>query len=79
MFLNIILEIFLIIYIGLNIYFLMKKESNFKLFINFLEEFWEEIKIQFYGIGGSIFFFVIVYFFFQPPWMKPLIDFFHKY
>ena len=57
----------------------MKKESDFKLFITWLEEVWEEIEIQFYGIAGSILFFVIVYLFFQPPWMKPLIDFFHKF
>ena len=75
MFLNIILEILLIIYIGLNFYLVMKKESDFKLFITWLEEVWEEIEIQFYGIAGSIFFFIILYFFFQPPWMKPLIYF----
>ena len=57
----------------------MKKESDFKLFITWLEEVLEEIEIQFYGIAGSIFFFVIVYLFFQPPWMKPLIDFFYKF
>ena len=79
MFLYIILEILLIIYIGLNFYLVMKKESNFKLFMTWLEEFWEEIEIQFYGIAGSIIFFVIVYLVFQPPWMKPLIDFFHKF
>ncbi len=78
-FLNNILEILIIIYIGLNFYLLMKKEINFKLFITWLEELWEGIEIQFYGIASSIFFFVIVYLFFHPPWMKPLIDFFHKF
>ena len=78
-FLNIILEILLIIYIGLNFYLLMKKEINFKLFIICLEEVLEEIEIQFYGIASSIFFYVIVYLFFHPPWMKPLIDFFYKF
>ena len=78
MFLNIILEILLIIYIGLNFYLVMKKESNFKLVITWIEEVWEEIEIQFYGITGAIFFFLLVYIFFHPTWMKPIIYFFYK-
>ena len=56
----------------------MKKESKIKLLISWLEEIWEEIEIQFYGIIGALFFFISVYLFFHPNWMKPLIDFFFK-
>jgi len=56
----------------------MKKESIFKLFIDWAEDFWEEIEIQFYGIAGAIFFFMLVYFLFHPLWMQPLIDFVYE-
>ena len=56
----------------------MNKESNNKSFIAWLEDIWEEIEIQFYGITGAIFFFVLVYIFFKPNWMRPLINFFQN-
>jgi len=54
----------------------MNRKTNNKAFIEWIEDIWEEIEIQFLGIIGSIFFFFLVYLFFQPPWMKPLINFF---
>ena len=55
----------------------MKRESiKIKLFI-WLEEIWEEIEIQFFGIVGAICFFLLVYFIYNPIWMKPLFDIFH--
>ena len=55
----------------------MKRESiKIKLFI-WLEEIWEEIEIQFFGIVGAICFFFLVYFIYHPIWMKPLFDIFH--
>tara|TARA_B100001029_G_C14836187_1_gene325779 strand:+ start:304 stop:471 length:168 start_codon:yes stop_codon:yes gene_type:complete len=54
----------------------MKKEEKNKSFFIWLEEIWEEIEIQFYGIIGAIVFFVVVYMFFHPPWMKSLIGHF---
>ena len=53
----------------------MKKESNNQSFLSFLEDIWEEIEIQFYGITGALLVFVLLYLFFHPPWMRPLIDF----
>ena len=44
----------------------MVKEINDTSFITWLEDIWEEIKIQFYGIIGAIFFLVLVDVFFQP-------------
>ena len=54
----------------------MKRESKNKNLTILLEEIWEEIEIQFYGITCAIFFFVLVYFIFQPLWMRPLFDIF---
>tara|TARA_B100000965_G_C19561786_1_gene744856 strand:- start:487 stop:687 length:201 start_codon:yes stop_codon:yes gene_type:complete len=54
----------------------MKKESSNKSIHAWVEDIWEEIETQFYGIIGAIFFFFIFYLFFQPDWMKPLIEFF---
>ncbi len=54
----------------------MKRESKIKLITNWLDEIWEEIEIQFYGIIGALSFFILIYFLFHPTWMKPLIDFF---
>ena len=54
----------------------MKRESKNKTFIIWLEEIWEEVEIQFYGITFAILFFVLVYFLFHPIWMRPLFDFF---
>tara|TARA_Y100001968_G_scaffold189262_1_gene173483 strand:- start:638 stop:805 length:168 start_codon:yes stop_codon:yes gene_type:complete len=54
----------------------MKKESKIKLLTNWLEEIWEEVEIQFYGIIGALSFFLSIYLLFHPTWMKPLTDFF---
>ena len=54
----------------------MKIESKNKTFMIWLEEIWEEIEIQFYGIVGAVFFFILIYLIFQPLWMRPLFDFF---
>ena len=56
----------------------MKKEDRNKLFCTWLEDIWEEIEVQFYGIIGAIFFFLLLYFFFHPNWMRSLIDSFCK-
>ena len=53
----------------------MKKEQN-KSLITLIEDIWEEIEIQFYGISFAIIFFVLIYFSFHPNWMKSLIDYF---
>ena len=53
----------------------MKKEKNTRNFIKLLEEIWEEVEIQFFGIIGAITFFIIFYLFFRPSWMRPLINF----
>ena len=56
----------------------MRRESNNKSFKNWIEEIWDEIEIQFFGITGAIFFFILLYIIFHPLWMRPLIEFFHK-
>ena len=56
----------------------MKRESKIKIFSTWVDEIWEEVEIQFYGILGAIIFFIVVYLFFHPSWMKPLIDFFYR-
>ena len=56
----------------------MKRESKNKTFFIWIEEIWEEIEVQFYGIIGAIFFFVVVYFIFQPSWMTPVFNFFRS-
>ena len=53
----------------------MERERKNKSFIIWIEEIWEEIEVQFYGIIGAIFFFILVYLIFQPPWMKSVLDF----
>ena len=58
----------------INVNELMKRENNFKLIINWIEEIWEEIQIQFYGITGAIMFFILLYVFFHPLWMRALIE-----
>jgi len=60
------------------LYFSMQKESKIKLLNNWLEEIWEEIEIQFFGIIGALLFFILIYLFFHPTCMKPVIDFFHN-
>ena len=54
----------------------MNREDKDKSFIIWLEEIWEEIEIQFYGIIGALFFFALLYLCFHPLWMKPLFDYF---
>ena len=57
-------------------YLSMKKEIRNKTFVILLEEVWEEIEVQFYGIIGAIFFFILVYLIFQPPWIKAALHIF---
>jgi len=56
----------------------MERENKNKSFRLWVEDIWEEIEIQFYGIIGAILFFVVVYFIFQPTWMISFFDFFLK-
>ncbi len=59
-------------------YFSMNKERRNKSFLIWIEDIWEEIEIQIYGLMGAIFFFVVLYFIFQPTWMNPLFNFVFK-
>ena len=52
----------------------MQRESDDKKLFNWLEDIWEEIEIQFYGITGAILFFILIYFIFHPSWMKNMVD-----
>ena len=54
----------------------MKKESNINSFFPLLEEIWEEVEIQFYGITGAILFFIVIYFIFQSIWMRTVFHLF---
>tara|TARA_B100000965_G_scaffold111161_1_gene91758 strand:+ start:964 stop:1137 length:174 start_codon:yes stop_codon:yes gene_type:complete len=56
----------------------MERESKNKSFFIWIEEIWEQIEIQFFGIIGSIFFFIVVYLVFQPPWMKAVFHLFFE-
>tara|TARA_Y100001968_G_C19295580_1_gene686449 strand:- start:136 stop:309 length:174 start_codon:yes stop_codon:yes gene_type:complete len=56
----------------------MERENKNKSFLLWIEDIWEEIEIQFYGIIGAILFFVVVYFIFQPPWMISIFEFFSE-
>ncbi len=56
----------------------MERDSRNKSFFFWIEEIWEEIEVQFYGIIVAILFFVVVYLIFQPLWMRPVIDLFRK-
>ncbi len=56
----------------------MKRGNNKKSFITWINEIFEEIEIQFYGIIGAVIFFVLLNLLFQPPWMKPLIEFLYN-
>ena len=57
----------------------MERESKNKSFLIWIEEIWEEIEVQIYGIIGAIFFFGVIYFIFQPHWMSPVFDLFSKH
>ena len=67
---------FELLYNKVRIYSLMKRKKYNKSLITLIEDIWEEIEIQFYGITFAIIFFVLVYFSFHPHWMKPLINYF---
>ncbi len=56
----------------------MEKESKNKSSLIWVDELWEEIEVQFYGIIGAIFFFIVVYLIFQPPWIRSVFDLFSK-
>ena len=56
----------------------MERESNKNFFLIWIEDIWEEIEVQIYGIIGAIFFFCVIYFIFQPHWMSPIFDLFSK-
>ena len=48
------------------IYLGMKRESKSKTLILWIEEIWEEVVMQFYGITFSIFAFIFIYYIFHP-------------
>ena len=56
----------------------MKEDSKNKSFFIWIEEIWEEIEIQFFGIIGAILFFFVIYFIFHPLWMITVFDLFSK-
>ncbi len=56
----------------------MKRESKNKSFFIWVEDIWEEIEVQIYGVIGAIFFFCVIYFIFQPHWMIYAFDIFSK-
>ncbi len=56
----------------------MDKESKNKSLLIWIEEIWEEIEVQFYGIIGAILFFIVVYLIFQPQWMRAMFYFFFE-
>ena len=56
----------------------MEKESKNKSLFIWIEEIWEEIEVQIYGIIGAIFFFCVIYFIFHPHWMLSIVDLFSK-
>tara|TARA_Y100001968_G_scaffold306643_1_gene323648 strand:+ start:1535 stop:1723 length:189 start_codon:yes stop_codon:yes gene_type:complete len=56
----------------------MERDNQNKSLFIWIEEFWEEIEIQIYGITGAIFFFVVIYLIFQPLWMKYVFEIISK-
>ena len=56
----------------------MERESENKSFFIWIEEIWEEIEVQIYGIIGAIFFFCVIYFISQPHWISLVFDLFSK-
>ena len=56
----------------------MIRKTNNKSLNIWLEEIWEEIQIQFYGITIAIIFFLLLYLVFNPPWMKTFRDLLYK-
>ena len=61
------------------IYFSMERESKTKSLFIWIEEIWEEIEVQLYGIVGAIFFFLIIYIIFKPLWMRTVFDLIYKF
>ena len=56
----------------------MERDKKNNSFFIWIEEIWEEIEVQFYGIIGAIFFFVVIYFIFQPLWMVTIFNLLSK-
>ncbi len=56
----------------------MERERKNKSYLIWVEQIWEEIEVQFYGIIGAIFFFILIYCIFRPHWMRPLSDLISK-
>ena len=56
----------------------MGRESKTNSFYSWIEDIWEEIEIQLYGIIGAILFFVLIYIIFHPVWMRAVFDLFSK-
>ena len=56
----------------------MERETKKKSFLIWVEEIWEEIEVQIYGILGAIFFFGAIYFIFKPHWMIQVFYLFRK-
>ena len=56
----------------------MERESKNKSFLIWIEDIWEEIEVQIYGIIGAIIFFGVIYLTFQPTWMTLVFDLFSK-
>ena len=56
----------------------MDRESQNNTFLIWIEDIWEEIEVQFYGIIGAIFFFIVIYFIFQPLSMRAVFHLFWK-
>tara|TARA_B100000214_G_C23954888_1_gene622300 strand:+ start:524 stop:691 length:168 start_codon:yes stop_codon:yes gene_type:complete len=53
---------------------MIRKNDN-KLLREWIEEIWEEIEVQFYGVTGAILFFFLIYILFHPSWMKNFINY----
>ncbi len=56
----------------------MERESKNKSFLILIDEIWEEIEVQMYGIIGAIFFFGLIYLIFHPPWMRSVLGLFSQ-
>ena len=56
----------------------MGRETKNNSFHIWIEDIWEEIEVQIYGIIGAIIFFCVIYLTFQPTWMTPVFDLFRK-
>ena len=56
----------------------MERGSKNKSFLIWIEDIWEEIEVQLYGIIGAITFFIVIYLIFKPLWMRNVLDLFSK-